>query len=47
MYAPIKRISRVLARNGYDQGRSPNWIEDADARQIASISEAIAALRLK
>lgn len=47
MYAPIKLVSRVLARNGYDQGRSPVWIEDADARQIANVSEAIATLRLK
>jgi hypothetical protein len=47
VYTPVKRISRVLARHGYDQGRSPSWIKDADARQIASVNEAIAALRLK
>jgi hypothetical protein len=45
--APIARISNVLARHGVDPGRKPRWVEDADARQIARMNEAVAAIRMK
>ncbi len=47
MYAPIARISNVLARHGVDLGRNPRWIENADAEQIARVNEAMTALRQK
>jgi hypothetical protein len=47
VYAPIARISNVLARHGVAIGRNPRWIEDANAQQIARVSEAVAALRQK
>ena len=47
MQAPIARIGNVLARHGFPQGRSPSWMEDAKARQIAHINEAILALRVR
>ncbi len=45
--APIARIGNVLARHGVPQRRSPHWIDDADARQIARVNEAILALRVR
>ncbi|MCP3998202.1 MAG: hypothetical protein GY722_24540 [bacterium] len=47
MQAPIARISNVLARHGIAQPRSPRWVDDADARQIARVNEAVAALRVR
>ena len=47
MQAPIARIGNVLARHGVPQGRSPSWIEDAKARQIANMNEAILTLRVR
>lgn len=47
MQAPIARISNVLARHGIAQRRSPRWVDDADARQIARVSEAVNALRVR
>ena len=47
MHTPIARISNVLARHGIAQPRNPRWVEDADARQIARVSEAVAALRVR
>ena len=47
MQAPIARIGNVLARHGVHQGRSPSWIEDAKAQQIARVNEAILALRVR
>ncbi|MCP4306059.1 MAG: hypothetical protein GY926_17000 [bacterium] len=47
MYAPIARISDVLARHGVVIGRNPRWIEEANAQQIARVSQAVAALRQK
>lgn len=47
VYAPIARISNVLARHGVDLGRNPRWIENADAEQIARVNEAMTALRQK
>ena len=47
MQAPIARIGNVLARHGVPQRRSPSWIEDAKAQQIARINEAIVALRVR
>ncbi len=47
MQAPIARISNVLARYGVDPGRKPNWIEDANGRQIARVNEAVAAIRIR
>ena len=47
MQAPIARISNVLARYGVDLGRKPNWVDDADARQIARVNEAVTAIRIR
>ena len=47
VYAPIARISKVMARHGIDPGRKPRWIEDADAQHIARINEAAAAIRIR
>lgn len=47
MYAPLARISNVLARHGVAQRRSPRWVEDADARQIANVNEALIAIRIR
>ncbi|MDJ0952351.1 MAG: hypothetical protein QNJ81_01605 [Acidimicrobiia bacterium] len=47
MQAPIARISNVLARYGVDPGLRPHWVENADARQIARVNEAAAALRVR
>jgi hypothetical protein len=44
---PIARISNVLARHGVDLGRNPRWVEDADARHIARMNEAVAAIRVR
>jgi hypothetical protein len=47
VYAPIARISNVLARHGVEIGRNPRWIEDADAEHIARVNDAVVALRQK
>ncbi len=47
MQAPIARISNVLARHGFAPRRNPRWVEDADARQIARVNEAVAAFRVR
>ncbi len=47
VYAPIAKISRVLARHGVDPGRSPRWVENASAHEIARVHEAVVALRVK
>lgn len=43
----MRRVSDVLARHGIAIRRSPRWIEDASAGQIARMHEAIAAIRQK
>jgi hypothetical protein len=47
VHTPIARISNVLARYGVDPGRKPRWIEDADARHLARMNEAVAAIRVR
>ncbi|MDJ0662984.1 MAG: hypothetical protein QNJ75_00395 [Acidimicrobiia bacterium] len=47
MQAPTTRISNVLARHGIAQRRSPRWVNDADARQIARVNEVVNALRVR
>jgi hypothetical protein len=45
--APNNRISNAIVRHSIDPGRKPRWVEDASARQIARMNEAVAAIRVR
>lgn len=47
MKAPNARISNALERHRVRINRSPRWVEDADARQLARMNEAVAAIRVR
>ncbi len=46
-HTPINRIRRILELAGVHQRRSPRWIEEAQAGQIAQLDEARRALNVK
>ena len=46
-HTPVNRIQRVLALAGVAIRRSPRWVEEANASQIARLDASRIALRIK
>ncbi len=46
-HTPVNRIRRVLALAGVTTRRSPRWVEEASASQIAQLDTSHNVLRVK